>query len=200
MAAIQSLNVRRPCTMLLAIAAVGLLLVSCSTGKKAPLPDSSVVVDCQSPLTAEQARSVRQHGRALMEHLIAEVDAGSGGVDNDRSTEQWRSCTAKQKSFAFQPTQNGVQYSATVFIDRLRGTTVETFHHQTRESGVEWNRDDATSGKAGVYGVQIAHLRAGSIQVYSPCYYLRAATDSNSFSADDIENVTGFLQQRWDQG
>ncbi|MGV9479367.1 hypothetical protein [Gordonia aichiensis] len=185
--------------MLVVIAAVGLLLISCSTGKKAPLPDSSVVVDSQSPLTAEQARSVRQHGRALMDRIMAEVDAGSGGVDSDRSTEQWRSCTAKQK-FAFEPTRNGVQYSATVFIDRLRGMTVETFHHQTRESGVEWNRDDATRGKAGVYDVQIAHLRAGSIQVYSPCYYLQAATDSNSFSADDIENVTSFLQQKWDQG
>lgn len=185
--------------MLVVIAPVGLLLVSCSTDKKAPLPDSSAVVDSQSPLTAEQARSVRQHGRELMDHLIAEVDAGSGGVDNDRSTERWDSCTAKQKSFAFQPTQHGVQYSATVFIDRLRGTTVETFHHQTQESGVEWNRDDATHGKAGVCGVQIAPLHAGSIQVLSPCYYLRAATDSNSLSADDIENVTGFLQQKWDQ-
>ena len=200
MTEIQSLNVRRPCTMLLAIAAVGLLLVSCSTGKKAPLPASSAVVDSQSPLTAEQARNVRQHGRSLMDRIIAEVDPGSRGVNNDRSTEQWRSCTAKQKSFAFQPTQNGVQYSATVFIDHLRGSTVETFHHQTQDSGVEWNRDDATHGKAGVYGVQIAPLHAGSIQVLSPCYYLRPETDSNSLSADDIENVTGFLQQRWDQG
>ncbi|MBJ7289190.1 hypothetical protein [Williamsia sp.] len=169
------------------------MAAACSSDKPRPLPNTDDEVSSNEPITAEQATSVRDKGRAMALDYVDRLPANDSDIDGEMSTERWADCTAKQK-FGFHPTLNGVQYSATVYVNSPP-LSVEQVQARFRGTPIQWDADDGQEGTSGVFSVTVNGTRQPiAIKVSSPCYFF---ADVDGIDPGAKQAVTGFSARRW---
>lgn len=179
-----------------------LALTRCGTHANSPLPDSSDRVTRSAPLTAEQATTVRQHGRAATKEIIERLGRHGFRPDGEASWEGWDSCMAQSALIGFGQNENGTQHSTDITFDSDGGTVDEALvHNLLHELGIIWSDSDAGRGSRGIYSYRIIRVNALRIGVYSPCYFVRELTDADGgvLPTGDLSEITGFIRQPWEQ-
>lgn len=187
---------RRWAVMVTALIAVTITASACSSGDPQQLPGSDREVSSSDPITPAQAASVRNAGRSMALNYVRRLSATEADIDDARSLEEWENCTAAQKSFTFHPTQNGVVYTAVVYVDRppLSDDEVKA---RFRDAPTEWKPGDDVDGTNGVFRVRAdGQQQPFFFQVSSPCYYFG---DVDGIPLDEQRKVTGFISREWDQ-
>ena len=178
--------------LVLVIGAVS--VTRCSTGSPSALPGTDEKVSNHSPLTKEQASSVREAGRALALDFARLLPASEKNFDDERSTERWLDCTARQKGFSFHPTLNGIQYTATIVLEN-RSMPTPMAQARVADTNTEWTSEDGQTGRSGVFVVDFKTKEPPVlIEATSPCYYV---ADVDGVPIDDVEALTGFVSRFW---
>lgn len=176
-------------TVALALVIGAVSVTQCSTGSPSALPGSGKKVSNHSPLTKEQASSVREAGRALALDFVRLLPASEKDIDEEQSTERWSDCTARQKGFSFHPTLNGIQYSARIWLNG-RSMPTELAQARVKNTNTEWDSEDGQTGESGVFNVDFKTEKAPVlIEATSPCYYFA-----------DVDGVACALKHNLEQG
>jgi hypothetical protein len=172
----------------------------------APLPDSSEVVNHKNAMTNDEAISVTTAGTELITSVVQPLAmVGYQVRDDDEPRERWAGCQAAQQKIFGDGQDNGVRYVARVRLQAPRDVQPSTVADAVTTPGITWNQDAPTTtsllGDSGIFKLSIAtslsEPRDVTVQVSSPCYFLRKVEDGEggSVSSEDVAKVTGFTSR-----